>query len=30
MLPSIFDDVFDTMFEKNNTDIMKTDVKTSL
>nr|MBP3258466.1 Hsp20/alpha crystallin family protein [Bacilli bacterium] len=27
MLPSIFDDVFDNMFEKTNSDIMKTDVK---
>ena len=27
MLPSIFDDVLDSMFEKPNNDIMKTDVK---
>ncbi len=27
MLPSIFDDVLDSMFEKPNSDIMKTDVK---
>ena len=27
MLPSIFDDVFDSMFDKPNNDIMKTDVK---
>ena len=27
MLPSIFDDVFGDVFEKANTDVMKTDVK---
>ena len=27
MLPSIFDDVLDSVFEKTNNDIMKTDVK---